>query len=110
MHRFFARFTARELLELGFGRESQVFVVPTDSAEGVVSSPHLQARGFFVDVEHEELGATVTYPGPPYRMPESPWRISRRAPRIGEHNREVYQGWLGMSDEELAELQRTGVI
>jgi crotonobetainyl-CoA:carnitine CoA-transferase CaiB-like acyl-CoA transferase len=110
MHRFFACFTAHELLQMGFDREPPVFVVPTDSAAGVVGSPHLRARGFFVEVEHEELGATVTYPGPPFRMPESPWRISRRAPRIGEHNREVYQGWLGMRDEELVELERTGAI
>jgi crotonobetainyl-CoA:carnitine CoA-transferase CaiB-like acyl-CoA transferase len=110
MHRFFARFTARELLQMGFDREPPVFVVPTDTAAGVVSSPHLQARGFFTEVEHEELGATVTYPGPPFRLPESPWRIHRRAPQIGEHNREVYQGWLGMSDEELAGLQRMSVI
>lgn len=107
---FFSRFTGRELLQLGFDREPPVFVVPTDSAAGVVNSPHLQARGYFVEVEHEELGTTVTYPGPPYRLPESPWRISRRAPLIGEHNREVYQGWLGMSDNELEGLQQTGVI
>jgi benzylsuccinate CoA-transferase BbsE subunit/naphthyl-2-methylsuccinate CoA transferase subunit len=110
MHRFFAGYTARELLHMGFDREPQVFVVPTDSAEGVVSSPHLQARGFFTEVEHDELGKSVSYPGPPYRLPESPWRIQRRAPLVGEHNREVYQGWLGVSDEELAELQRTGAV
>lgn len=110
IERFFARFTARELLQIGFDREPPVFVVPTDTAEGVLSSPHLRERGFFVEVEHDELGTSVTYPGPPFRLPESPWRIQHRAPLIGEHNREVYQGWLGLGDAELAELQQTGVI
>ncbi len=47
MRRVFARFTARELLEMGFDREPPVFVVPTDSADAIVGSPHLNARGFF---------------------------------------------------------------
>ena len=63
---------------------------------GVVYSPeeamqdrHFQARGFPVDVEHRELGTHVTYPGAPYVFEKTPWRISRRAPQLGEHNREI---------------------
>lgn len=65
---------------------------------GVIYSPeeafedeHFKARGFRIDVEHEDLGRTLTYPGAPYRLPASPWTISRRAPRLGEHNEEVFQ-------------------
>jgi crotonobetainyl-CoA:carnitine CoA-transferase CaiB-like acyl-CoA transferase len=65
-------------------------------AVGVVYSPeeafedeHFQARGFPVEVEHPELGRTVTYPGAPYRFEKTPWRIQRRAPLLGEHTREV---------------------
>lgn len=64
-------------------------------AAGVVNAPeeafedeHFKARGFQVPVRHEH--GTVTYPGAPYRLPRSPWRISRRAPRLGEHNEEVF--------------------
>lgn len=63
---------------------------------GVIYSPeeafedeHFKARGFQVEVEHEELGRTFRYPGAPYQLPASPWRISRRAPRLGEHTEEV---------------------
>src|SRR6478752_557666 len=59
---------------------------------GVVASPeeafetdHITARGFQVEVEHEELDRPVRYPGAPFLMPASPWRISRRAPLVGEH-------------------------
>jgi crotonobetainyl-CoA:carnitine CoA-transferase CaiB-like acyl-CoA transferase len=66
---------------------------------GVVASPeeafeteHIKARGFQVEVEHEELGRTVRYPGAPFLMPASPWRISRRAPLVGEHTDEIFDG------------------
>jgi crotonobetainyl-CoA:carnitine CoA-transferase CaiB-like acyl-CoA transferase len=43
-------------------------------------------------------------------MSEHECRIRRRAPLIGEHNREVYNGQLGLSAEEVDRLQRSGVI
>ncbi len=65
---------------------------------GVIYSPeeafedeHFKARGFQVPVEHDDLGRTIVYPGAPYKLPKSPWAISRRAPHLGEHNEEVFQ-------------------
>jgi crotonobetainyl-CoA:carnitine CoA-transferase CaiB-like acyl-CoA transferase len=65
-------------------------------AVGVIYSPeeayedtHFKARGFQVEVWHDELGRSVRYPGAPYKLPASPWAISRRAPRLGEHDAEV---------------------
>ena len=52
-------------------------------------NPQLTARGFFVPVRHDELGATLTYPGAPYVFSRTPWRIRRRPPLLGEHNEEV---------------------
>ena len=40
--------------------------------------------------EHPELGRSFRYPGAPYALPASPWRISRRAPMLGEHDAEVF--------------------
>jgi len=64
---------------------------------GVIYAPeeafedlHFVARGFQTPVEHPELGRTVRYPGAPYRFEKTPWRISRRAPRLGEHTDEVF--------------------
>ncbi len=63
---------------------------------GVVNSPeeafedeHFKARGLQVPVHHDDLDLTVTYPGAPFDLPQSPWSISRRAPHLGEHNAEV---------------------
>ena len=63
---------------------------------GVINAPeeafedeHFKARGFQVQVEHPELQTQVRYPGAPYKLPASPWRISRRAPQLGEHTSDV---------------------
>ena len=63
---------------------------------GVIYSPeeafedeHFKARGFPVEVQHDDLGQALAYPGAPYQLPESPWRISRRAPHLGEHTGEI---------------------
>lgn len=109
MLRFFARFTRRQLLELAFERADQVFVVPVDSAGDVLTSPQIEARGFLQPVEHPELQTTITYPGAPYRMPESPWRIARRAPLLGEHNDQIYAE-LGLTGAERRRLKDDGVI
>jgi crotonobetainyl-CoA:carnitine CoA-transferase CaiB-like acyl-CoA transferase len=110
MYRFFSRYTGRELLEMGIAHSPPVFVVPNDHADAIVSSPQLADRGFFIEVEHPELGKTITYPGAPYLMPESPWKLTRRAPLVGEHNLEVYSEWLGMDRSEVERLERDGVI
>ena len=57
--------------------------------EEAYEDPHFKARGFQVEVHHPELGRTVRYPGAPYRLTRGAWRISRRAPRLGEHTEEV---------------------
>ena len=57
--------------------------------EQVVEDQHFVARGFFTEVEHPELGESFTYPGAAAIYSRSPWRISRRAPLIGEHSNEV---------------------
>jgi crotonobetainyl-CoA:carnitine CoA-transferase CaiB-like acyl-CoA transferase len=57
--------------------------------EEAFEDPHFVARGFQTPVEHPELGRSVRYPGAPYRFEKTPWRIARRAPRLGEHTEEV---------------------
>jgi crotonobetainyl-CoA:carnitine CoA-transferase CaiB-like acyl-CoA transferase len=59
---------------------------------GVIYSPeeafedeHFVARGFQVEVEQPQLGRKVRYPGAPYHFVRSRGRISRPAPRLGEH-------------------------
>ena len=57
--------------------------------EEAFENEHFVARGMQVPVEHAELGRTVRYPGPPFRLGRTPWRIVRRPPTVGEHTAEV---------------------
>lgn len=83
---------------------------PVNTLEDLFSDPHLIDRGFFIPLEHPELGETFIYPGAPMKMKETPWRLRRRAPLIGEHNVEIYEGELGFSKEQLALLAEGGVV
>ncbi len=74
----------------------------------VFADPHLAARDFFISIDHPATGP-LKYPGPPFRMPESPWR-ARRAPTLGEHNRELYCERLGYSSDELVLMREQGII
>ena len=75
-----------------------------------MDDPQLKARGFWVEVEHPELKTKITYPGAFGHLSGTPPRITRRAPLIGEHNREIYTGELGISHEQLIMLTQAGVI
>jgi crotonobetainyl-CoA:carnitine CoA-transferase CaiB-like acyl-CoA transferase len=79
------------------------------SAEDIASDPHLAFRGDLVSVADPVIGEVrqqAPYPRTDGRAPEAP----RGAPRLGEHNREVWCKLVGVSEEELGELQRDGVL
>ena len=76
----------------------------------LVDEGHLNDRGFWVDVDHPELGRSFKYPGAAGIYNGSPWRISSRAPLIGEHNDEIYCQELGLQRAELAYLAEAGVV
>ena len=75
--------------------------------EEVLEDGHFRARGFPTEVEHEDIGRSVTYPGAPYRFSGTPWRISNRAPHVGEHNECVFSA-LGVDPEKPARRSSTG--
>ena len=76
----------------------------------LIDEGHLNDRGFWVDVAHPELGKTFKYPGAAGIYNGSPWRISSRAPLVGEHNEEILCGELGLLKTELAYLAEAGVV
>ncbi len=100
--------TKAELMEGAVQRG--IMVAPCNTIEDLVNSPHLSERGYWEAVEHPELGQSITYPGAPIKVPDAPWRISRRTPLIGEHNQEVFVGELGLSLEQMGILKANGVI
>ncbi len=59
------------------------------SPEEALTNEHFVARGFPVEVDHDDLGRRVAYPGPPFHVPGA---VMRRAPHVGEHQAEVLDG------------------
>jgi len=87
-----------------------IMMAPCNNIEDVINNPHLRERGFWETVEHPELGKSLTYTGAPVKMEGDAWKIRRRAPLVGEHNQEVFQGELGLSEEQMGLLKANGVI
>lgn len=87
-----------------------IMLFPVNTVAEIIDDAQLKSRNFWEKVEHPELGASYTYPGAPFKVDGPKWRISRRAPLIGEHNDEIYCGELGLSPSYLDELRSRSVI
>jgi len=99
--------TRQELFESA-QRAKIPFALVNEPAD-LVASPQLQARGFWENVEHPVAG-TVTMPGAPFKLSETPWTLRRPAPRLGEHAEEVLVDQLGYTNDEVLRLRERGVI
>jgi crotonobetainyl-CoA:carnitine CoA-transferase CaiB-like acyl-CoA transferase len=106
--KFFLSHTKVELLEGAV--KHRILFYPQFTTADLLKSDQLAAREFWVDLEHPELGTTITYPGPFVKLSETPIRMTRRAPLIGEHNQEIYGKELGMSSKEIQALKKAKVI
>lgn len=84
-------------------------VAPYNTTQEVVDSRQMEARGFFVEIDHLEAGKSK-YPSAPYKFSRTPWKAGRPAPLLGQHNEEVYCQRLGYSKQKLVKLRETGVI
>jgi crotonobetainyl-CoA:carnitine CoA-transferase CaiB-like acyl-CoA transferase len=71
--------------------------------------PQHVARGFFEEIEHPVVGRQPV-PGVPFRYASVARWLSRPAPTLGQHNRELLGGLLGLDDAEIAALEAEGVI
>jgi benzylsuccinate CoA-transferase BbsF subunit len=74
----------------------------------VFTDPELIAAGHYVRVVHPTMGAS-DMPAPPMRFSRSGIDV-RPAPRLGEHNREVFVDLLGMAEADIAALEAEGVL
>jgi crotonobetainyl-CoA:carnitine CoA-transferase CaiB-like acyl-CoA transferase len=106
--KFIRRFPKEEAVEITQRKGLETGAVYT--AEDIFKDPQLAARNFFVEIEHPELHRSFTYPGGPYTLKGTPWRLRHRAPLLGEHNAAIFSGELGLSTSDLATLRAARVI
>ncbi len=79
-----SKITDREFFIGGQDRGFAVGVI--NAPEDVMNDPHFAARGFHATLHHAELGRDIVYAGSPVQFGATPWRLTCRAPRLGEHN------------------------
>lgn len=91
------------------GQRRHIPLAPINTPADILESGQLAHRRYFVRVPHPSRKEPTLMPGAPYKLSRTPWRIRRPAPRLGEHNAEVY-GALGIAGPELARLVTAGVI
>ena len=75
----------------------------------LLADRHLRARGFFIPQERADIGIKH-HLAEPFRLADTPLPEARRAPYLGEFNREVLCDLLGVGDDEHAALERDHVI
>jgi crotonobetainyl-CoA:carnitine CoA-transferase CaiB-like acyl-CoA transferase len=108
LERFFAAHTRAELTRGSV--ERRILLFPVSTPGDLLQHPQLKARHYFKELSHPELNISVAYPGPFVKDEAERVGLRRRPPLMGEHNREIYQGELGLSSDQLAMLKAASVI
>ncbi|MFH1382227.1 MAG: CoA transferase [Chloroflexota bacterium] len=99
--------TKEEIFQLC--QSNGVPAAPIRTVEDVANDEHLKERGYFVEIDHPAAGK-LKYPGAGYQLSKTPFLIQRAAPRLGEHNEEIYCEKLGYSKADLDALRKEGTI
>ncbi len=82
---------------------------PVNTPADISRDPHEKSRGFIGEIDHPVLGRH-SYLGPSYSLSETPCRIERPAPILGQHNSEIYSGELEYRAEDLVRFKAKGII
>jgi len=91
------------------GQAKRVPFAAVNSMKDIYEDDQLKSREYFVSADSPGIGKR-RMPGAPSRYGAEGWSLRMIAPRLGQHNEEVFNGELGLSKGELATLQRSHVI
>ena len=75
----------------------------------LANCPQLESRNFYREIEHPVMGR-LRVPAELFKLSETPYRLTRAAPTLGQHNREIYGDGLGYDAEQLEKWRDAGVI
>lgn len=82
---------------------------PVNTIDKVVEHPQVKARDMIVEVLHKNVGK-VKMPGSPIKLSQTPNKVEKPAPELGEHTAEVLIRLLGLTKSEIANLRADDVI
>jgi len=108
LENIFATKTVNEWCELF--ENSGIPHSPINTIDKVMENPQLKARNMFAEVFSPETGKVIIA-GNPIKMSSIPDETNiREVPEIGQHNIDIYTHWLGLSEEDIINLKKEGVI
>jgi len=90
-------------------QEARIPFAPVNTMQQMYESDHLQERKFFVEFDQPGVGK-LTLPGAPSQYGKIKWALRRPAPKLGQHDEEVFCGELGVPRDRLAKLKQSGVV
>jgi crotonobetainyl-CoA:carnitine CoA-transferase CaiB-like acyl-CoA transferase len=92
------------------GAERRIDIYPVNDCRDIAEETQLKERDYWTEIDHPELGIQMTYPGTFVKSSEIWAGVRHRAPRIGEHNEEIYVKELGFCQSDLALFKHTNII
>lgn len=100
--------TVAEIVDIVLGKG--IPAGPINNVQQITEDDHIRnAREMFVEVKHPVIGDMVVN-GNPIKLMDMMPRVNCPAPTLGQHNKDIYQGMLGLSDEEMSALSEGGII
>jgi succinyl-CoA:(S)-malate CoA-transferase subunit B len=83
---------------------------PLNNIADIFGNRQYHARRNMLAIDDEDVGETIIVPNVVPRLSETPGRIDRLGPRLGQHTDEVLRDMLGLGDAEISELRAKKVI
>lgn len=90
-------------------QKAGVAAFPALSNQEIFSDPHFKERKVSVEVEHPAMGKQVVL-GAPWKLSETPAKVTKASPVMGENNEYVFGELLGMPSREIKQLMDEQVI
>ncbi|MEG2083682.1 MAG: CoA transferase, partial [Oscillospiraceae bacterium] len=101
-----AKRTTDEWIEMF--RAQGIWCAKVNDYNDVVNDPQVIHNGIIQEIDHPKAGK-VRVIGSPIEFSETPCKITRRPPLLGEHNDEIL-GELGYTPEQISELKEKGIF
>jgi len=90
-------------------QKARVPCARVNTVDKLFQDKQVEARQMIEGITYPELG-NLPVPGIPLKLSLTPGCISAPAPKVGEHNEEIYGGLLGFSLKKISKLKQEGVI
>jgi benzylsuccinate CoA-transferase BbsE subunit len=108
IRQFFLRHTKKEITEEGFKRGLNGCAI--NNPADILENPQLKARNYWADIASPQAGPSLRYPKYFFLSNLTENFVHSSAPLAGEYNHFIYGNELKMTEKDIADLEKSGVI